>query len=69
MAFRKMWLNINGVNRMFMCDPAKESLAEVLRRLGMTSVKVGCGIGVCGSCSVILNGELVRSCICKMGRI
>jgi len=69
MAFRKMWLNINGVNRMFMCDPVKESLADVLRRLGCTSVKVGCGIGVCGSCSVILNGELVRSCIYKMGRV
>ena len=52
-----------------MCDPVKESLADVLRRLGCTSVKVGCGIGVCGSCSVILNGELVRSCIYKMGRV
>jgi len=69
MAFRKMWLNINGVNRMFMCDPVKESLADVLRRLGCTSVKIGCGIGVCGSCTVMLNGVLVRSCTKKMGRI
>ena len=64
-----MWLNINGVNRMFMCDPLTESLADVLRRLGCTSVKVGCGIGVCGSCTVLLNGELVRSCTRKIGRI
>jgi aldehyde oxidoreductase len=64
-----MWLNINGANRMFMCEPEKESLADVLRRIGLTSVKVGCGIGVCGSCTVLLNGELVRSCTKKMNRI
>ena len=69
MALKKMWLTINGANRMFMCDPEKESLAEVLRRLGLTSVKVGCGIGVCGSCSVMLNGELVRSCARKMSKV
>ena len=45
------------------------TLADVLRRLGLTSVKVGCGIGVCGSCTVLLNGELVRSCARKMARI
>ncbi len=69
MAFKKMWLNINGANRMFICDPEKDSLAEVLRRIGLTSVKIGCNIGVCGSCTVLLNGELVRSCTKKIGRI
>lgn len=69
MAFKKMWLNVNGANRMFMCDPEKDSLAEVLRRMGLTSVKVGCGIGVCGSCTVLLNGELVRSCAKKVAKI
>lgn len=69
MAFKKMWLNINGANRMFICDPDKDSLAEVLRRIGLTSVKVGCGIGVCGSCTVLLNGELVRSCARKIVRV
>jgi aldehyde oxidoreductase len=69
MAFRKMWLNINSVNRMFICDPEKDTLAEVLRRVGCTSVKVGCGIGVCGSCSVILNGELIRSCNRKIAKV
>ena len=69
MALRKMWLNINGADRIFICDPAKESLAEVLRRIGCTSVKVGCNTGVCGSCSVILNGELIRSCIRKIDKV
>jgi aldehyde oxidoreductase len=57
-----MWLNINGANRMFICDPEKDSLAEVVRRMGLTGTKVGCNLGVCGSCTVILNGKLVRSC-------
>ncbi len=66
MKLRKMWLNINGVNRMFMCNPEKDSLSDVLRRLGLTGTKVGCDAGVCGSCSVILNDRLVRSCLKKI---
>lgn len=69
MALRKMWLNINGAQRMFICDPEKDMLSDVLRRIGCTSVKVGCGIGVCGSCSVILNDELIRSCNRKIGKV
>ena len=67
-ALRKMWLNINGANRMFACDP-EEKLSDVLRRLGCSGVKVGCNVGVCGSCSIILNGELTRSCVKKMKSI
>jgi aldehyde oxidoreductase len=66
---RKMWLNINGADRMVVCDPETDTLARVLRRLGLTSVKVGCDTGVCGSCSVILGGRLVRSCARKMKKI
>lgn len=66
MKFRKITLNINGVDRMFICDPAKDTLATVIRRLGLTGTKVGCGTGVCGSCSVILNGKVVRACTKKI---
>ncbi|NBI08406.1 hypothetical protein D1641_00005, partial [Colidextribacter sp. OB.20] len=69
MNLRKMWLNINGVDRVFTCDPEVDTLADVLRRVGLTGTKVGCGTGVCGSCSVILNGELVRSCTRKVRAI
>lgn len=62
MKLRKMWLKINGVNRMFICDPGRDSLADVLRRMGLTGTKIGCNKGVCGSCTVIVNGKLVRSC-------
>jgi len=69
MNLRKMWLNINGANRMLICDPEKDTLAEVLRRMGLTGTKVGCDVGVCGACSVILNGKLIRSCNRKMKKI
>lgn len=40
------------------------NLADVLRQqLGVTSVKKGCETGDCGSCAVLLDGELVNSCI------
>lgn len=66
MKLRKMFLNINGADRMFICDPEKDSLADVLRRMGLTGTKVGCGTGVCGACSVILNGKVIRSCTRKI---
>ncbi|MDR2486545.1 MAG: molybdopterin-dependent oxidoreductase [Clostridiales Family XIII bacterium] len=69
MNLKKMTLNINGADRMFICDPGKDTLATVLRRLGLTGVKVGCGRGVCGSCSVILDGKVIRSCTRKISAV
>ena len=69
MNFKKMTLKINGADRMFICDPEKDTLADVIRRLGLTGTKVGCGTGVCGACTVILNGKLVRSCMRKISKV
>ncbi|MDR0445521.1 MAG: molybdopterin-dependent oxidoreductase [Oscillospiraceae bacterium] len=69
MQITRLRLIINGVERPVLCNPEKDSLAIVLRRMGYTGVKVGCGTGVCGACSVILNGEVVRSCARKMKNI
>ena len=66
MRLARLSLEINGVERFVVCDPEKDTLAVVLRRIGLTGVKVGCGTGVCGACSVILNGKVVRSCSRKM---
>ncbi|MEG2323787.1 MAG: molybdopterin cofactor-binding domain-containing protein [Anaerovoracaceae bacterium] len=66
---KKLTLNINGADRTFICDPEKDTLATVLRRLGLTGTKVGCGTGVCGACSVILDGKVIRSCTKKIKTI
>ena len=65
----RLALIINDVERHVVCERDKDTLAAVLRRLGLTGTKVGCGVGVCGACSVIVNGKLVRSCTVKMSRV
>ena len=65
----KLNLMVNGIARQVVCEK-DESLANVLREnIGCTSVKIGCGTGQCGSCSVIVNDKLVRSCSMKMSRV
>lgn len=50
--------------------PADMPLLWVLRdRLGMTGTKFGCGMGVCGSCTVHLDGETYRSCQVPVGEV
>lgn len=65
MKLSKRMLRINGAQRMVVCDP-EELLSDFLRRQGLTSVKVGCGTGQCGSCTVLLDGVPVRSCCRRM---
>jgi len=66
MKLTRLTLIINGVERYVLCDPEKDSLAVAIRRLGLTGTKIGCGTGVCGACSVIMNGKVIRSCTRKM---
>lgn len=55
-------ININGQNQQLNDDP-KTPLLWVLRdSLDMTGTKYGCGIAQCGACTVLLNGQAVRSC-------
>lgn len=60
---------INGVERMVVVDP-ETTLAQLLRKqICLTGTKVGCGKGECGTCSVIMDGKVVRSCIVRMKRV
>jgi len=66
MLLKRINLTINGVERFVEFDFEQDTLADVLRRFGLTGVKVGCGKGVCGACSVILDDKVIRSCTKKM---
>lgn len=69
MALQRSILHINGINREIICDPQIDSLAQVIRRLGLTGTKVGCGKGQCGACSIIFNDVLIRSCTRMMKNV
>ena len=58
-----MRATVNGDAAEFLCDP-RETMLDALRdRLSLTGAKEGCGTGDCGACSVIVDGELVCSCL------
>ena len=61
-------LNVNGKRRTVEVD-ASVSLLSVLRDdLDLTGTKYGCGEGRCGACTVLLDGQLTRSCVTQVGR-
>ena len=56
-------LRVNGRREVGRAEP-RATLAEFLREeLGLTGTHVGCEQGVCGACTVVLNGSAVRSCL------
>lgn len=58
-----MQLNVNGTRLDVPPEWREDSLLHVLREpLGLVGSKFGCGVGLCGACTVLLNGEAVRSC-------
>ena len=55
-------LTLNGEEQTVTVAP-DEMLLAVLRRLGLRSVRETCGIGVCGSCTVLVDGRPVSGCL------
>ena len=56
-------LNINGRNHAINVEP-RRTLADAIREdCGQTGTHLGCEHGICGACTVIVNGEPVRSCL------
>jgi carbon-monoxide dehydrogenase small subunit len=60
---------VNGVG-VSVDAPGARRLLDVLREeLGMTGTKEGCGEGECGACSVLIDGEVVNSCLVAVGQV
>jgi isoquinoline 1-oxidoreductase alpha subunit len=55
-------LNINGKKYKVDVDPATPLLWAIRDHVGLTGTKYGCGVGQCGACTVMFDGEAVRSC-------
>lgn len=58
----KFTLNINNQKVSIECTPDTPLLWALRDQLGLTGTKYGCGIAICGSCTVHLDGTAVRSC-------
>jgi len=59
-------VNVNGRSHRVDVEPDTPLLWVLRDALGMTGTKYGCGISECGSCTVHVNGEPVRSCAVKI---
>ena len=60
----KLEFVLNGKKTLLDEVPGQETLLSVLRdRLGLLGTKEGCGIGECGACTVLLDGEAVNACL------
>jgi nicotinate dehydrogenase subunit A len=55
-------LRVNGFRRSIESDDPGKPLLYVLRGMGLTATKYGCGLGQCGACTVMIDGAAVRSC-------
>lgn len=56
-------LNVNGSLRAVDVPPMSRLLDVLRHEMELSGVKEGCGEGECGSCSVLMNGKLVNSCL------
>jgi isoquinoline 1-oxidoreductase alpha subunit len=55
-------LNINGQDHTIDADPQMPLLWAIREKAGLSGTKFGCGIAQCGACTVIVDGNAVRSC-------
>jgi isoquinoline 1-oxidoreductase alpha subunit len=56
-------LSVNGKNYEIDVAPEMPILWAIRDIIGLTGTKYGCGTGICGSCSILLDGSSIRSCI------
>ena len=61
-------VRVNGSERTLRLPPLTRLLDALREELALTGTKEGCGEGECGACSVILDGEVVNSCLVAVGQ-
>ena len=64
-----MNLRINGTSYTLDAPPDEPLLWALRDALGLTGTKFGCGVGICGACTVHINGAAVRSCIMPLAAV
>src|SRR5262245_7145130 len=63
LAKKQIQLTVNGKHTTDLVHPMERLLDVARQELGLTGAKEGCGEGECGSCSILMDGGLVNSCL------
>ena len=62
-------LSVNNNPKELNIDPAMPLLWALREQLGLTGTKFGCGMALCGACTVHVDGNAVRSCVTPVGAV
>lgn len=66
---RQLEITVNRRKVTVETDDARPLLDVLREELGLTGTKYGCGEGECGACTVLMDGEPIRSCITTVGEV
>jgi nicotinate dehydrogenase subunit A len=66
---REITLNVNGKHHNLAVDPETPLLFVLNDELGLRGPRFGCGMAQCGACTVIMRGQVVRSCVMPVSAV
>lgn len=61
-------LNVNGKQQAFESDDPDKPLLYAQRDIGLTGTKFGCGLGQCGACTILVDGQATKSCLTTLSQ-
>jgi nicotinate dehydrogenase subunit A len=62
-------ITVNGQNQMVTSSPDTPLLYVLRDELGLNGPRFGCGLSQCGACTVLVNGQAIRSCVYALSRV
>jgi aerobic-type carbon monoxide dehydrogenase small subunit (CoxS/CutS family) len=65
----KITIRVNGAEYRLEVERSRSLLSVLRLELGLTGTKYGCGSGECGACTVLVDGQAVRSCVTPISRV